>query len=312
MERYYSLNRHLRDQFGEKVYRLLLSGGMGCPNRDGSISHLGCSFCKSGNTEFSEDALPDVALQIQKAKERIAPKTSARRFVAYFGVGSNTYAPVERLRELFSATIALPEVAVLSVATRADLLDEDVLDLLAELNRIKPVWVEIGLQSSSDVTAARINRGYPSSLFREKALALRARNITPIAHIIFSLPGETANDMLSSVEFAVGSCIGGIKIHMLSILQGTPMAKLYAADPFPLLSLAQYTDLVIESLRRLPTDLVVHRFTGDGAKKDLIAPIWTADKKHVLNYMHRAFELADLHQGSHYLPRKEGVSPASH
>lgn len=312
MDRYYSLNRYLRDEFGEKVYRLLLSGGMGCPNRDGTISDLGCTFCKSGNTEFSEDALPDIACQVQNARVRIAGKTDAKRFVAYFGVGSNTYAPVNRLRELFTSAIELPEVAVLSIATRADLLSEDVLDLLAELNRIKPVWVEIGLQTASDTTAARINRGYPSSLFREKSQALRSRGITPIAHVIYSLPGESREDMLASVEYAVSSGIGGIKIHMLSILQGTPMARLYAKQPFPLLSLEEYTDLIMETLRRLPPDLVVHRLTGDGAKRDLIAPLWTADKKRVLNYMNRAFEKADLRQGSLYPFSKEGVSHSSH
>ncbi|MBQ2748819.1 MAG: TIGR01212 family radical SAM protein [Clostridia bacterium] len=312
MDRYYSLNRYLREQFGEKVYRLLLSGGMGCPNRDGTISNLGCTFCKSGNTEFSEAALPDIACQIQNARARIAQKTDARRFIAYFGVGSNTYAPVDRLRKLFSAAMALPEVAALSVATRADLLDENVLDLLAELNQVKPVWVEIGLQTASDATARLINRGYPTSLFREKSLALKARGITPIAHIIYSLPGETREDMLSSVRYAVESGIGGIKIHMLSILEGTPLANLYSVDPFPLLSLEEYTDLIIDTLCHLPPDLVVHRFTGDGAKRDLIAPLWTANKKQVLNYMKHAFEKADLHQGSLYPFSKEGVFHSSH
>ena len=298
MERYTSLNTVLRERFGEKVYRLLLSAGTGCPNRDGTVSTLGCTFCKSGNTEFSEGFSPDVASQIERAKKRIEGKTDAKKFIAYFGVGSATHGEVGRLEEIFSAALALPDVVGLSLGTRCDSLDDEKIAMLARLNEKKPVWVELGFQTANEATARAINRGYGSELFLETVKKLNAAGLEPVVHLIFSLPGESEEDMLHSVDFVAEAGIKGVKIHMLSILTGTPMEKDYREGKIPLLTLAEYTDILIKALRRLPRDVVIHRFTGDGAKRDLVAPLWTADKKRVLNYIRREFERQELWQGS--------------
>ena len=295
--RYCAADMYLREKFGEKVYRLLLSAGTGCPNRDGTVSTLGCSFCKGDNAAFSEAYCADAAAQVARAKARIKEKTDARKFIAYFGVGTATHGDVRRLETLFTRTLMLPDVVALSLGTRCDALDGEKIAMLTRLNQIKPVWVELGFQTANEATARAVNRGYPNDLFLRTVDALRASGIDPIAHLIFSLPGETRADMLRSVDFVADAGVRGVKIHMLTVLSGTPLEAEYRAGRVPLLSLEAYTDVLIEAIRRLPPDVVIHRFTGDGAKRDLVAPLWTADKKRVLNYIRKEFDRQQLRQG---------------
>ena len=279
----------LKERYGEKVYKLSLSSGCTCPNRDGSVGFGGCSFCSSGGSgEFASDT-GDIEKQIEDAKERIQKKTSSRRFIAYFQSFTNTYGDARTLKELYEAVVRRDDIAVLSIGTRPDCLGDEILDMLASLNRIKPVWVELGLQTMHDRTAAGLNRGYALPVFEEAVRNLNSVGIEVIVHVIIGLPGETKDDMLQTIRYLSGMvpAVDGIKIQMLNILKGTAMGERYEREPFPLLSLEEYTDLVAESLRILPEQMVVHRMTGDGPGQLLIAPDWVRNKKKVLNTIQR-------------------------
>ena len=279
----------LKERYGEKVYKLSLSSGCTCPNRDGSVGFGGCSFCSSGGSgEFASDT-GDIEKQIEDAKERILKKTSSKRFIAYFQSFTNTYGDARTLKELYEAVVRRDDIAVLSIGTRPDCLGDEILDMLASLNLIKPVWVELGLQTMHDRTAAGLNRGYALPVFEEAVRNLKSVGIEVIVHVIFGLPGETKDDMLQTIRYLSGMvpAVDGIKIQMLNILKGTAMGERYEREPFPLLSLEEYTDLVAESLRILPEQMVVHRMTGDGPGQLLIAPDWVRDKKKVLNTIQR-------------------------
>lgn len=279
----------LKERYGEKVYKLSLTSGCTCPNRDGSVGFGGCSFCSAGGSgEFASHA-GDIEKQIEDAKERIQKKTSSRRFIAYFQSFTNTYGDARTLKELYEAIVRRDDIAVLSIGTRPDCLGNEILDMLASLNRIKPVWVELGLQTMHDRTAAGLNRGYALPVFEEAVRNLKSVGIEVIVHVIFGLPGETKDDMLQTIRYLSGMvpAVDGIKIQMLNILKGTAMGERYEREPFPLLSLEEYTDLVAESLRILPEQMVVHRMTGDGPGQLLIAPDWVRNKKKVLNTIQR-------------------------
>ena len=296
------LSQALKEAYGEKVYRLSLSSGCTCPNRDGTLGTGGCTFCSEGGSgEFGAEPAP-FEEQLEQAKERIRAKTNAEKFIAYFQSFTNTYGDHVRLRKLYTEAISREEVAILSLGTRPDCLPEEILEMLRELNEIKPVWVELGLQTIHERTAERIHRGYPLQVFEESFRKLKESGLTVIVHVIFGLPGETKEDMLATVKYLAGlfreySCgkagtegllsFDGVKLQMLQILKGTEMAEEYLREPFPLFSLEEYTELVKESVRLLPADLVLHRMTGDGPKRLLIAPLWCADKKRTLNYMNR-------------------------
>lgn len=288
---YISLSEHLRSRFGCKVYKLALEGGMTCPNRDGTCGTGGCIFCAADGSGAFAQTGDTVFAQIEAAKARVAGKIRDGKYIAYFQSFTNTYAPVSYLEPLFRAAIDHPDVAVLSIATRPDCLPEDVLDLLAELNRIKPVWVELGLQTIHPDTARYIRRGYELPVYDRAVSDLKARGIEVITHVILGLPGESREQILDTVRY-VGARTDGIKLQLLHVLRGTDLARDYAAGRFRTLELDEYCDLIVDCLRCLPEHVVIHRLTGDGAKKDLIAPLWSGDKKRVLNTLNRRIENA--------------------
>lgn len=291
---YHKLSDHLQKLFGCKVYKLALRGGMTCPNRDGTIGTRGCSFCAADGSGAFAQAGVSVRAQIESAKQRVARKIKGGKYIAYFQDYTNTYAPVSYLEPLFKEAISHPDVAVLSIATRPDCLPEDVLALLESLNKQKPVWVELGLQTIHEETATAIRRGYTLPVYDKAVADLKARGITVITHVILGLPGETEGQMLETVRY-VGQKTHGIKLQLLHILRGTDLAKDYELGKFRLPELDEYCALVGKCLQVLPPEVVIHRLTGDGAKKDLIAPLWSGDKKRVLSTMNKA--LAQIRQG---------------
>ncbi len=299
-EHYYSLNRYLRETFGEKVYKLALDGGMTCPNRDGTISTGGCIFCSAGGSgDFAEGRCASVAEQIEKARARVRKKTDAAKFIAYFQSYTNTYAPVEYLEALFSEAMAQECVVALSIGTRPDCLPDEVIALLSRLNKIKPVWVELGLQTIHEETARYIRRGYPLPVYEDAVARLRAAGITVITHVILGLPGENREMMLETIDYLSGEHRpDGVKLQLLHALEGTDLANEYRAGKFAYMEMAEYFDLLCQCLERLPTDMVIHRLTGDGPKRTLLAPLWTADKKRVLNELNRTLENRKISQGS--------------
>lgn len=287
-----SLNQYCKETFGEKLYKLSLNGGMTCPNRDGTLDDRGCIFCSAGGSgDFAPAATLPLEEQIAQAKARVAPKFRGSRYIAYFQAYTNTYAPVERLKRLFEPVIQRPDIAALSIATRPDCLPEDVLALLEALNQIKPVWVELGLQTIHPRTAAYLRRGYPLDCYDRAVRELNARGIHVITHVILGLPGEERAQMLETVDHVVQVGSGGIKLQLLHVLEGTDLAEDYRAGRFSVLTLEEYVELVAACVRRLPPEMVVHRMTGDGPKRLLLAPLWSGDKKRVLNALNRA--LAD-------------------
>ena len=295
---YYSLNEYLQKTFGEKVYKISLNGGMTCPNRDGALGSRGCIFCSEGGSgEFAACGMLPVKEQIEQAKRRIAQKSDCRRFIAYFQPFTNTYAPVEYLRRIFEEAIKPDEIVALSIATRPDCLGEDVLRLLCELNSIKPVWVELGLQTVHESSAEYIRRGYPLRVYDEAARRLREMGINVITHIILGLPNESREMMLQSVRYA-GERSDGIKLQLLHVLKGTDLLNDYRRGSFETLSLDEYADLLCDCIEVLPPNVVIHRLTGDGDKKLLVAPMWSADKKHVLNTIQKALRDRNVTQGS--------------
>lgn len=298
---YHSLDYMLKERFGEKVYKLTLNGGMSCPNRDGKLGTGGCIFCSAGGSgDFAGDPAQSIDRQIAQQKELICKKRPVNTFIAYFQAYTNTYAPVEYLRALFTQALSHPEVAALSIGTRPDCLGEDVLDLLSQLNRIKPVWVELGLQTIHPATARYIRRGYPLSCFEEAVKNLHARDLDIIVHTILGLPGETTEQMLQTISFLNHQPIQGIKMQLLHVLKGTDLADDYLAGIFSVLSQEAYVDLVISCLEHLSPDIVVHRITGDGPRDLLIAPLWSSAKRTVLNEIHHQMKERNTWQGKYY------------
>ncbi len=294
---YYSLNEYLRNTFGEKVYKLSLDLGLSCPNRDGKLDTRGCIFCNGGSSHFAEGG-NDISLQIENAKMRIAKKTDAKKFIAYFQSYTNTYAPVEFLDPVFSEVITRDDIVALSVATRPDCLEGNVIGLLERLNKIKPVWVELGLQTSNEKTAQYIRRCYKNDIYSKAVKNLKSAGLNVITHIILGLPGEIREDMLESVRFAVSSGTGGIKLQLLHILKGTDLCSDYLKGSFSPLSLEEYMEILFACIEIIPEDVVIHRITGDPPKSLLVAPVWSADKKHVLNTINREMEVRNIYQGS--------------
>jgi len=290
------LSDHYREKFGCKVYKLSLDGGFSCPNRDGTLGTGGCIFC-TGSGEFAEGGPEPVRVQLERAKQRVAAKNRGGRYVAYFQAFTNTYAPVERLRQLYYEAIEPEEIVGLSIGTRPDCLGEDVIALLREINGIKSVSVELGLQTIHGETARYIRRGYETEVYYDAVKRLKAAGIEVVTHIILGLPGETADMMLQTTRAAVAAGTDGVKFHLLHVLRGTALEQEYAAGKFDCLSLEEYGALLKQCVAVLPEDVVVHRITGDGAKKTLIAPLWSGDKKRVLNYLHRCLDEPCLPEG---------------
>ena len=304
---YHSLDFELRRQFGRKIYKLSLDGGMTCPNRDGTLGTRGCIFCSAGGSgDFAAPACPDVWEQIEAAKSRVKRKisdsdASAPCYIAYFQSYTNTYAPPQRLRELFTRAISHPDIAARSVATRPDCLPEETVALLEECSRVKPVWVELGLQTVHGDTARLIRRGYEFPVFEDACRRLKAAGLTVIVHVILGLPGEDRGRILETVrrmaQFSRAGLIDGIKLQLLHILKGTDLADYFQNHPFPVFSMEEYIDLVIDCAELLPPDLVIHRLTGDGPKSLLIAPLWSGNKRLVLNMLLKRFKERETWQG---------------
>ena len=275
---YYSLHAMLQERFHEKVYKLSLNGGMTCPNRDGTLGTRGCIFCSAGGSgDFAADRLLSVTKQIEQQKALIAKKRPVHKFIAYFQAYTNTYAPVPYLEKLFREAICHPDIVALSIGTRPDCLGDDVLDLLDRLNRIKPVWVELGLQTIHEDTARYIRRGYALDCFEKAVKDLRARSLEVIVHTILGLPGEDRERTLQTIRYLNGQPIQGIKLQLLHVLKGTDLALDYERGLFETLTMESYLTLLIACLERLSPDIVVHRLTGDGPKDLLIAPVWSRD-----------------------------------
>lgn len=288
--KYTTLNNYLKERFGKKVYKIALNGGFTCPNRDGSIDTRGCIFCsKGGSGDFAESPDLTITEQIGNGKKRLEKKIKNGKYIAYFQAFTNTYAPVERLRTIYEEAINNPDIVALSIGTRPDCLEDDVLALLDELNKIKPIFVELGLQTINEDTARYIRRGYTLEVYDKAVADLHKIGINVVTHIILGLPNESKEDMLNSVKYAC-KVTDGIKLQLLHILKGTDLAKDYEQGKFEVLTLEQYTEIIKECVQIIPENVVIHRLTGDGAKKDLIAPLWSADKKTVLNTINRALK----------------------
>ncbi|WFR57970.1 TIGR01212 family radical SAM protein [Anaerocolumna sp. AGMB13025] len=307
-KRYYSLDYYLKQEFGRKLYKLSLNAGMTCPNRDGTIDTRGCIFCSEGGSgEFAASSLLSITDQIETAKKLVSSKLDRNvlpekeekqgqamsRYIAYFQAYTNTYGNVSTLRSIFMEAISHPDIAVLSIATRPDCLEDEIIDLLTELNQIKPVWIELGLQTCHEATAEFIRRGYPLSVFEDAVNRLRKASISVIVHIILGLPGESVSDMLKTVAYTASIPIQGVKLQLLHILKNTDLAEY----PYQALTLEQYVDLIIKSLELLRETVVVHRITGDGPKNLLIAPLWSGNKKLVLNRINQELKLKNTWQG---------------
>lgn len=304
---YHSLDYELKRQFGQKIYKVSLDGDMSCPNRDGTVGTGGCTFCSQGGSgEFAvrRTGYPDVWEQIEQAKTRVHRKISGEgKYIAYFQSYTNTYAPVDYLRTLFERAITHPDIVALSVGTRPDCLGDEVVALLKELNRQKPVWVELGLQTIHEKTAERIHRGYRLEVFEDAYRRLKEAGLTVVVHVILGLPGETKEEMLETVDYLGKIPVDGIKLQLLHILKGSQMAAEYEKNPFSLMELEEYLDLILTCVARLPQSVVIHRLSGDGAKALLIGPAWSANKKLVLNRMMQKFRENGIFQGCQRTPQ---------
>lgn len=300
---YHSFDYMLKERFGEKIYKVALDAGMTCPNRDGTLGSRGCIFCSAGGSgDFAGSRQDSITQQIEKQAASIRQKRGVAKFIAYFQAYTNTYAPVDYLRKIYTEAISHPDIVAISIGTRPDCLGEDILQLLDELNQKKPVWVELGLQTIHETTARYIRRGYPLSCFEQSVSELRKRNLDVIVHTILGLPGESKNDILSTIEYLNHGDIQGIKLQLLHVLKGTDLAEDYLAGKFQVYSMEEYLELVIDCLEHLNPEIVIHRLTGDGPKDLLIAPLWSSAKRTVLNTLHRECKLRHAFQGKQYKP----------
>ena len=283
---YKTFHDYCREVFGSKVYKLAIDGGFTCPNRDGTLGTGGCIFCSAyGGGEFAESDCGSVALQLERAKARVAAKNKSGKYMAYFQSFTGTYAPIERLRKLYFEAIEPEDIVGISIGTRPDCLNQEVVEVLGEINRVKPVMVELGLQTVHEASVRYIRRGYENAVYTDAVKRLKARNIHVVTHIILGFPGETAQMAAETTRFAVNAGTDGVKFHLLHVLKNTDLEKDYLAGKFQCLSLEEYAQWLKMCLQAIPEQIVVHRITGDGAKRDLVAPLWSADKKRVLNFL---------------------------
>lgn len=285
--KYTSLNQYLKNRFGTKVYKIALDGGFTCPNRDGTLGTRGCIFCsKGGSGDFAENRELSIYDQIEQGKRKVAGKIKDGKYIAYFQAFTNTYASVDRLESLYMQAIEHEDIVALSIGTRPDCLGDEVIELLERLNKIKPIFVELGLQTIHEDSAKYIRRGYELSVYDDAVRRLHKAGLNVVTHLIIGLPNETKDDMLKSVEY-VCNITDGIKLQLLHILKGTDLEEQYNDGKIKVLTLDEYCDIICDCIKIIPKNVVVHRLTGDGAKKDLIAPLWSADKKNVLNTLNK-------------------------
>lgn len=300
---YYSLDAYLKQTFGEKIYRLSIDGGFTCPNRDGTLDTRGCTFCSAGGSgDFAADRENTIARQLTEARTRILSKTNAKHFIAYFQAYTNTYADISYLRTVFSEALRPEEIVALSIATRADCLDDEVLQFLRALRGTfqKPVWVELGIQSVHDPSLRRVRSGFSYADCENAVMRLHKYDIPCIAHLILGLPGESRKQMLQSVKTVCSLPIAGLKLQLLHILAGTDLAAEYEKTPFPVFEMEDYCQFVVTCIEHIPPRIVLHRITGDGPKKLLLAPLWSGDKKRILNRINAIFRERDTRQGRLY------------
>ncbi len=294
---YYSLNYYLKQTFHEKIYRVALDAGMTCPNRDGTIGTGGCIFCSAGGSgDFAGDRKESITQQIEHGIQGLK-KFHADGYIAYFQAYTNTYAPLSYLKQVYTEAIEHPQVKAISIATRPDCLSDETIALLATLNKKKPVWVELGLQTIHEETARYIRRGYLLECFENAVARLRSKKIEVIVHTILGLPGENREDILETIHYLNRMDIQGIKLQLLHVLEGTDLAKDYRLGNFQVLELEEYVDLVVDCIANLSENIVIHRLTGDGPKDILIAPLWSTSKMQVLNRIHHRLKELGIWQG---------------
>lgn len=300
-KRYHSFNYYLRNKFNEKVYKIALDGGFTCPNRDGKAGVGGCTFCSSrGSGDFAGSRKLDIRRQFEDRREMMEKKWHSQKLIAYFQAYTNTYAPVEELREKYYEALNQDNVVAISIATRPDCIDDDVLDLLTEINEKTYLIVELGLQTVNDEVARNFNRGYDFEVFDNTLKRLLARNIEVVVHSIFGLPGESEEDMMKTVDYIAHSGAKGIKFHLLHLMEKTKMAEQYRNGEFKLLEQDEYIDLICKAVSRIPEDMVVHRLTGDAPRELLIGPMWSLKKWEVLNAIDKALVDNDIWQGKNF------------
>jgi radical SAM protein (TIGR01212 family) len=298
---YYNLNSFLREKFGQKVFKISLDGGFSCPNRDGTISNLGCLFCSErGSGDFAGDRKASITQQFTDMKKMMNKKWKKGKYIAYFQAYTNTYADVKTLRALYDEALEQEDVVALAIATRPDCLSDQVLDLLQEYNKKTYLWIELGLQTINDSTAQIINRGYKLNVFEDSLNELRKRGIDVVVHTIFGLPGEEKQDMLNTIDYIAHKDIKGIKIHLLHLMKNTPLVDLYEKDQLTFLGQQEYTDIICEAITKLPKEMVIHRLTGDAPRDLLIGPQWSLKKWEVLNGIDYKLESNNLYQGLYF------------
>lgn len=297
-KRYYNLNYFLREKFGCKVFKISLDAGFSCPNRDGTVSKGGCIFCSErGSGDFAGNRSFSIEDQFTNIKQVMNKKWKEGKYIAYFQAYTNTYAPIEILREKYEEAINQEGVVALAIATRPDCLSEEVLSLLEELNNKVYTWVELGLQTSNEETAKKINRGYRLQVFEKAVRDLRSRNIDVVAHVIFGLPGETREDMLDTVRYVTSKDVQGVKFHLLHLMKNTPLVKLYDSGELKFMTQDEYIDIICESVAITPPNIVIHRLTGDSPRNLLIGPQWSLKKWEILNSIDQKLKEKNLYQG---------------
>lgn len=313
MDSYHSLDYHLKQRYGKKIYKLALDGGMTCPNRDGTLGTGGCIFCSHGGSgDFAVPAgdYRDVWEQIEEAKKKVASKVPENSgYIAYFQSYTNTYQTPEYLEALFGRAISHKDVVGLSIGTRPDCITPEIMEVLKELNQRKSVWVELGLQTIHPSTAALIRRGYDLPCFEQAFQMLKDAGLTVVVHVILGLPGESREMIAETIRYLGNRKVDGIKLQLLHVLKGTKLAELYEQQPFPIYSLEEYVDLVIDCIALLPPEVVIHRISGDGPKSLLIAPLWSGNKRMVLNAITRRFRERQVRQGDAYSNLEYQMTP---
>lgn len=293
-----TLNAYLKNRFGRKIYKLTIDGGMTCPNRDGKVGFGGCIFCGgNGSGSFCPSVDLSITDQIEEGKKLLKNKIKEGGYIAYFQSHTNTYAAVPYLRKIFYEAVNHPDIVGISIGTRPDCLEDEVLKLLEELAKIKPLWVELGLQTINENTAILINRCYPLKVYDQAVKNLKNIGAEVVTHVILGLPGETEEQMLETVAYS-SKVSDGIKLQLLHVLKDTKLYEMYQKEPFKIFSMEEYTELLCRCIEIIPKNVVIHRMTGDGDKRLLIEPMWSGNKKVVLNYINKVFSEKDIVQGS--------------
>ncbi|WP_040328183.1 TIGR01212 family radical SAM protein [Clostridium ihumii] len=304
-KRYHTLNYFLREKFGEKIFKISLDAGFSCPNRDGKVSKGGCIFCSErGSGDFAGDRAFSISKQFEDIKLMMNKKWKEGKYIAYFQAYTNTYASVDVLRAKYDEAINNEGVVGLAIATRPDCLSEEVLDLIEEYSKKIYTWVELGLQTSNDETAKIINRGYKLEVFDEAVKNLNSRNVDVVAHVIFGLPNETKEDMINTIKYISNSGVKGIKMHLLHVMENTPLEVMYKHGKLRLMEQDEYIETICEAVTLLPQDMVIHRLTGDAPRNLLVGPMWSLKKWEVLNAIDKKMEDDNLYQGKNFISNK--------